>query len=68
MYIRAISCFLTYFYFAWKGALTLRKNKTLKSDKNKNILWIEIKEHAILVLYLFCYIYIHAIFFVVWSD
>ena len=28
---------------------TLRKNKTLKSDKNKNILWIEIKEHAILV-------------------
>ena len=31
---------------------TLRKNKTLKSETNKNIILIEIKEHAILVLFL----------------
>ena len=32
------------FLFCLKGYFeTLRKNKTLKSNKNKNILWIKIK-------------------------
>ena len=33
--------------FRYIDTLSLRKNKTLKSDKNKNILLAEIKEHAI---------------------
>ena len=32
--------------------LFLRKNKTLNTDKNKNILLTEMKEHAILVLFM----------------
>ena len=32
--------------------LSLRKNKTLNSDTNKNILLTEIKEHATLLLFL----------------
>ena len=34
------------------NTLPLRNNKTLKSDKNKNVLLTEFKEHAILVLFL----------------
>ena len=33
--------------FWYINTLSLRKNKTLKSDKNENILLTEIKEHAI---------------------
>ena len=44
--------FFNIFLFCLKGhSGTLRKNKTLKSDKNKNILWIEIKEHSALVYF-----------------
>ena len=47
--------FFNIFLFCLKGrSETLRKDtkKTLKSDKNKNILWIEIKEHSTLVYFL----------------
>ena len=45
--------FFNIFLFCLKRySETLRKNKTLKSDKYKNILWLEIKEHAILVYFL----------------
>ena len=45
--------FFKIFLFCLKGySETLRKNKTLKSDKNMNILWIEIKEHSTLAYYL----------------